>query len=118
MVASRSHHGLREALVPQRVVQTGRHNLGAEPLPKTGGSGVAAVLPVIRPLVENIRQPHVPMFFCVDEANQRRHAVAEMLAAEGGWDLEWCVAACEAEGVDALDRVREWLANWAPMKAA
>ncbi|KAJ1324777.1 ubiquitin fusion degradation protein 1 [Microdochium nivale] len=108
----------------------GRANMGLDPLPpKSGGggtggtttttstrTGVAAVLPLVKPLVDNIQQLHVPMFFCVDETNQRRRALAEMLAAEGGWDLEWCVAACEAEGGD-MDRVREWLGNWAPMKA-
>ncbi|KAI1204335.1 ubiquitin fusion degradation protein UFD1-domain-containing protein [Annulohypoxylon truncatum] len=48
-----------------------------------------------------------------DEANQRRRKLAEMLAAEDDWDLEWCIAACEAEGPD-LDRARGWLINWAP----
>ena len=45
----------------------------------------------------------------------KRRKLAEMLAAEGAWDFEWCVAACEAEGSN-LDRAREWLVNWAPVK--
>lgn len=96
--------------------KTGRNNLGLE----SKGTSVAAVLPLVKPMVDTIRQTHIPMFFCVDEANQRRRTLAEMLASEGGWDLEWCVAGCEAEagngGMD-IDRAREWLANWAPMKA-
>ena len=39
----------------------------------------------------------------------------ELLAAEETWDLAWCIAACEAEGGN-LDRAREWLSNWAPMR--
>ena len=38
-----------------------------------------------------------------------------MLAAEGAWEREWCIAALEAEGGD-LTKARSWLADWAPTK--
>lgn len=91
---------------------TGRANLGLE----AKGSSAQVVLPLIKPLMETIRNTDVPMFFCVDETNQRRRKLAEMIAAEKAWDFEWCVAACEAEGPN-LDKAREWLLNWAPMTA-
>ena len=91
--------------------KTGRGRLG---LPSTG-SGTAAALPLVRPFLEQIADHGRPMHFCVDEGSQKRRNLAEMLAAEGAWELEWCVAACEAEGT-SLDKAREWLQNWAPSK--
>ena len=38
-----------------------------------------------------------------------------MLAAEGVYELAWCVAAVEAAG-GQLDRAREWLSSWAVRK--
>ncbi|THV55521.1 hypothetical protein BGAL_0007g00520 [Botrytis galanthina] len=74
-------------------------------------------LPLIQPLVAQIEDKTEPMYFCVDEGNQKRRNLAEMLAMEpGGWELEWCIAACEAEGAN-LDKARTWLSNWAPKKA-
>lgn len=89
--------------------KTGRANLKLEPKPSTA----QLVLPQIRPLTDSVRDTQKSMYFCVDEANQRRRKLAEMLVAEDDWDLEWCIAACEAEGPD-LDRARGWLINWAP----
>ncbi|KAI1483174.1 ubiquitin fusion degradation protein UFD1-domain-containing protein [Daldinia eschscholtzii] len=91
--------------------KTGRANMKLEPKPSTA----QLVLPQIKPLIESVRDVQKPMYFCVDEANQRRRKLAEMLAAEGDWDLEWCIAACEAEGAN-LDMARGWLINWAPSK--
>ena len=91
--------------------KTGRVNAGLE----AKGSSAQAVLPLIKPLVDYFRDTGVPMHFCVDESNQRRRKLAELLAADSDWDLEWCVAACEAEGPN-FDRAEEWLANWAPTK--
>ncbi|KAF7528231.1 hypothetical protein G7054_g10203 [Neopestalotiopsis clavispora] len=90
--------------------KTGRSNTGLE----VKGTSAQAVLPLIKPLMETVRNNLEPMYFCVDETNQRRRKLAEMIAAEKAWDLEWCIAACEAEG-PVLDKVREWLLNWAPM---
>ena len=93
--------------------KTGRANNGLE---ARGAPATAqAVLPLIKPLVDAFRATVEPMYFCVDEATQRRRQLAEILAADGEWDLEWCIAACEAEGPD-LDRAEVWLANWAPTK--
>ena len=91
--------------------KTGRANTGLE----AKGSSAQVVLPMIKPLMDTFRDAHTPMYFCVDESNQRRRTLAEMLASEKAWDLEWCIAACEAEGPN-LDKAREWLMNWAPMK--
>ena len=92
--------------------RTGRKHLSMEDL---GGSS-AAILPLVKPLVGAVDKPAEPMHFCVDAATQNRRKMAEMLAEEEVWDLEWCVAALEAEGGD-LSKARMWLADWAPMKS-
>ncbi|KAL1875736.1 hypothetical protein VTK73DRAFT_9857 [Phialemonium thermophilum] len=91
--------------------RTGRRNLGLEPL----GATASTAMPAVRPLVEAVDHGEEPMHFCVDEASQKRRLLAEMLAAEGIWDLEWCVAALEAERGD-VGRARSWLEDWAPKK--
>lgn len=72
-------------------------------------------LPMIKPLLELVPDRGASMFFCVDEASQKRRALAGMLAGEKVYELEWCVAGAEAENGD-WDRVRTWLANWAPKR--
>ncbi|KAK0117489.1 hypothetical protein ONS95_011829 [Cadophora gregata] len=72
-------------------------------------------LPIVKPLVDEIGDKSKPCYFCVDEGSQRRRGMAEMLAAEGVYELEWCVAALEAEG-GGLDGARTWLGNWAPKR--
>lgn len=91
--------------------KTGRANAGLEPK----GSSASAVLPLVKPLVEKVPDPDEPMFFCVDEANQQRRKLATMMAAEKGWDLEWCVAAAEAEK-GQVGKMRDWLQAWAPRR--
>ncbi|KAK1754264.1 ubiquitin fusion degradation protein UFD1-domain-containing protein [Echria macrotheca] len=91
--------------------KTGRANLGLEKL----GSSAAAALPLVKPLLEAIPDHSQPMHFCVDEASQRKKTIAEMLAAEGVYEREWCIAALEAEGAD-VNKARAWLADWAPTK--
>ncbi|GKT65355.1 ubiquitin fusion degradation protein [Colletotrichum tofieldiae] len=91
--------------------RTGRANLGLE----SKGTSAQAALPLVKPLVQSISQVEEPMYFCVDEASQRRRKLADMLAGEGVWDFEWCIAACEAASGD-LDKAREWLTNWAPIR--
>lgn len=93
--------------------KTGRKNLGLEPK----ATGAAPLMAEIKPLVQDVDDKSKPMFFCVDEGGQKRRMVADVLATEGIWDLEWCVAAAEAEG-PKLDKAREWLKNWAPAKGA
>ncbi|OAQ93407.1 ubiquitin fusion degradation protein [Purpureocillium lilacinum] len=91
--------------------KTGRANMGLEPR----GSSAQAALPLVKPLLENIPNQNEPVYFCVDDANQKRRKLAEMVAAENVWDLEWCVAAAEAEKGN-LDKMREWLQAWAPKR--
>jgi hypothetical protein len=101
--------------------RTGRGNTG-----ESDGKAVGTkdALPMVKPYLEGMAGGSyvTPLHFCVDEASQRRRALAEMLAAEkgvegkGGFAMEWCVAALEAEGGN-LDRARSWLKSWAPQRA-
>ncbi|KAK4221037.1 ubiquitin fusion degradation protein UFD1-domain-containing protein [Podospora fimiseda] len=91
--------------------KTGRVNSGLE----TKGTSASAALPMVKPLLEEINDHSKVMHFCVDEASQRRRKTAEMLAAEGIWSVEWCIAAMEAEGGN-LNKARAWLVDWAPLK--
>ncbi|EKG20104.1 Ubiquitin fusion degradation protein UFD1 [Macrophomina phaseolina MS6] len=103
--------------------KTGRGNRGIDP----PGLSAKEALPLIRPLLDGLvvkdgEAPSRQMQFCTDEASQKRRNLAEMLAAEegnisekGGYGLEWCVAAMEAEGGDLL-KAREWLKGWAPQR--
>ena len=93
--------------------KTGRENLGLEKL----GSTAAAALPLVKPLLAAVSDKSQPMHFCVDESSQTRRKTAALLAAEGVWEFEWCVAAMEAEGGD-LNRARTWLSDWAPTKTS
>jgi translation elongation factor EF-Ts len=38
------------------------------------------------------------------------------IEGKGGYELEWCVAALEAENGD-LDKARAWLKNFAPQRS-
>ncbi|KAE9377369.1 hypothetical protein N431DRAFT_402290 [Stipitochalara longipes BDJ] len=82
-----------------------------------GGATMTAqtALPMVKPLMDTISSKSAPMYFCVDEGSQKRRVMAEMLAGEGIFDFEWCVAAFEAEGSN-LEGARTWLQNWAPKK--
>ncbi|KAJ9165741.1 Ubiquitin fusion degradation protein [Coniochaeta hoffmannii] len=91
--------------------RSGRKHLGLEEM----GTSASAALPLVKPLLDALGNSAETMHFCVDEGTQKRRKVAEMLAAEGVWDLEWCIAALEAEGGD-LTKARGWLGDWAPMK--
>jgi len=73
-------------------------------------------LPMVKPLMDKVTDIRSPMHFCVDEGSQRRRKLAEMMAGEGEYELEWCIAANEA-GNGNLDAAREWLRNWAPKKS-
>lgn len=83
------------------------------------------ILQVIKPLIDpiNTKPPladsnpnaEVPIYLCVDETSQQRRSLGEMLAAEGVYDLRWCLAALEGGGGD-LEKAREWLNSWAPRK--
>ncbi|GAB7363027.1 hypothetical protein MBLNU230_g3320t1 [Neophaeotheca triangularis] len=99
--------------------KAGRKNLGVG-----GDVTTKDALPMVKPFLEGMAKGQAtPLHFCVDESSQKRRMLAEMMAAEdggpfgkGGYELEWCVGALEAEGGD-LDAARGWLKNWAPAKA-
>ncbi|KAL1632802.1 hypothetical protein SLS56_003292 [Neofusicoccum ribis] len=102
--------------------KTGRQNAGIEP----AGLSSKEALPLIKPHLEKLQViegqvPETPLHFCTDESSQNRRGMAEMMAAEGdisgqgGYGLEWCVAAMEAEGGDP-QKGREWLKGWAPQR--
>ena len=128
--------GCGKAWCENRWCRTGRGNLGLEPKP----SGVTAALKEVKPLVEAAflgvvaQAQHQTalgevvmkggnkdrdgtgkddlLWFCTDEANQRNKVVAEGIASEGFWELEWAVAGCEAwKGEEG--KVREWLGKYA-----
>ncbi|GAO18038.1 hypothetical protein UVI_02042850 [Ustilaginoidea virens] len=89
--------------------KTGRAHGGLE----AKGCSASAILPLVKPLVAMVSDSRGKMYFCVDESSQERRKLAESLATEKVWDLEWCVAAAEAEKGD-LERMRNWLQAWAP----
>ncbi|KAL6706581.1 hypothetical protein ACN47E_005337 [Coniothyrium glycines] len=100
--------------------RTGRKNLGQGDKPVSTKDGI----PIVKPFLEGMdgRGYTMPLHFCVDERTQKSRTLADMLTAEpgiegkGGFGLEWCVAALEAEGGD-LDKARNWLKHWAPQRA-
>lgn len=103
--------GCKKSWCANEWCRTGRANLGLEPM----ASSSQAAVPAVKPLVAAVPVLSEPMHFCVDEGSQKRRKLAEMLAAENAFELEWCLAACEAGSGD-LDKAREWLHNWAPTK--
>ena len=80
-------------------------------------------IPLVKPFLQGMdgKGYDTPLHFCVDERTQKSRTLAEMVAAEkgiegkGGYGLEWCIAAMEAEGGD-LDKARSWLKGWAPQR--
>ncbi|KAK4074027.1 hypothetical protein Trihar35433_3501 [Trichoderma harzianum] len=91
--------------------KTGRSNTGLE----AKGSSAAAALPLVKPFLPGALDASQPCYFCVDEASQAGRKLAELVAAEKAWELEWCVAAAEYEKA-SLDKMRDWLQAWAPRK--
>lgn len=90
--------------------KTGKANLaGEKPKPMTAQEA----LPLIKPLADSALDMEKGMYLCTDDVSQKRRKLAEMLAAEGEYRLEWCVAALEAEG-GKVEGARGWLGNWAP----
>jgi hypothetical protein len=73
-------------------------------------------LPMIKLYIQEMRNQHSPLHFCVNESNQRKRDLAEVLVTEnkGEYDLEWCIAAMEAAG--DYEPGKTWLHNWAPKK--
>ncbi|KAF5000026.1 hypothetical protein FGRMN_2036 [Fusarium graminum] len=91
--------------------KTGRANADLEPKP----TSTREVLPLVKPLLADIANKDAPLYFCTDETSQKSRKLAEMMAAEGVWEVEWCIAAAEAEKGN-LERMRDWLQAWAPTR--
>lgn len=71
-------------------------------------------LPRIKPMLERLANGESGgLTFCVDEAAQARKAMAEMVAAEGEYELAWSVKALEEQHND-LGKARSWLNDRAP----
>jgi hypothetical protein len=112
--------GCGKAWCKNELCRTGRKNMGG---PDQSVSTKDAI-PLVKPFLQGLdgKGYDTPLHFCVDERSQKCRSLAEMMAAErgmegkGGYALEWCVAALEAEGGD-LDRARSWLKGWAPQRA-
>ncbi|KAF2244473.1 ubiquitin fusion degradation protein-like protein, partial [Trematosphaeria pertusa] len=112
--------GCGKAWCKNEFCRTGRkHNgQGDKPVPTKDA------IPLVKPFLEGMdgRGYSTPLHFCTDEGSQRRRTLAEMLSAEkgiegkGGYALEWCVAALEAENGD-LEKARAWLKGWAPQRS-
>ncbi|CAO2647841.1 Nn.00g087630.m01.CDS01 [Neocucurbitaria sp. VM-36] len=112
--------GCGKAWCKNEFCRSGRKNLGQ------GDKSVPTkeAIPLVKPFLEGMdgRGYSTPLHFCVDERSQKNRTMAEMMGAEkgiegkGGYSLDWCVAALEAEGGD-LDRARSWLKGWAPQRS-
>ncbi|KAH7088293.1 ubiquitin fusion degradation protein-like protein [Paraphoma chrysanthemicola] len=112
--------GCGKAWCRNEFCRTGRKNLGEE----DKSVPTKDAIPLVKPFLEGMdgRGYVTPLHFCVDERSQKSRTLAEMMSAEkgiegkGGYGLEWCVAALEAEGGD-LERGRAWLKGWAPQRS-
>ncbi|KAH7139212.1 ubiquitin fusion degradation protein UFD1-domain-containing protein [Dendryphion nanum] len=112
--------GCGKAWCKNEYCRTGRKNIGQ------GDKAVSTkdAIPLVKPFLEGMdgRGYTTALHFCTDEASQRRRNLAEMLSVEkgldgkGGYTMEWCVAALEAEAGD-LDKARAWLKGWAPQRS-
>ncbi|KAF1921134.1 ubiquitin fusion degradation protein UFD1-domain-containing protein [Ampelomyces quisqualis] len=100
--------------------RSGRKNLGQE----DKSVPTKEAIPLVKPFLEGMdgRGYNTRLHFCVDERSQKNRTLAEMMAAEkgiegkGGYGIEWCTAALQAEGGD-LDRGRSWLKGFAPQRS-
>lgn len=105
--------GCGKSWCANEVCKQGRINLG---LAKKGDViSTKDALPTVQKLLTSLSDLRTSMYFCVDEGCQMRRKLADMLAGEGAYEAEWCVAACEAENGN-LDSARQWLVNWAPKR--
>jgi hypothetical protein len=112
--------GCGKAWCRNEYCRTGRKNLGQE----DKSVPTKEAIPLVKQFLEGMdgRGYTTPLHFCVDERSQKSRTLAEMMTAEkgiegkGGYGLEWCIAALEAEGGD-LEKARAWLKAWAPQRS-
>jgi hypothetical protein len=96
--------------------KTGRANLGIADDPAQG-VGVAGVMPLIKKVVQDLKDGGGELGLCVDEGTQKRRHLAERIAVEsvlekdGGWDVCWVVAAVEevSGAGEEEGAIRAWL---------
>jgi hypothetical protein len=91
--------------------KTGRANTELPPK----GSDAKTALQEVKPLLAMVSNHDDPFYFCTDESSQTQRKMAEMMAAENIWDLQWCIAAAEAEKSNP-EKMRDWLQAWAPSR--
>ena len=72
------------------------------------GLSMSDAMKVVKPQVDGILNESVQFKMCVDEAVQRKTFLAEMIAAEGVYGLEYCRKGIE-EGKGDLSKARTWL---------
>ena len=71
-------------------------------------------LPRVKPVMDLLaKSDSTALRFCVDQAVQQRRLLAEMMAAEGQYELEWCTKALEEVHGD-LPKAGDWLKDRAP----
>lgn len=112
--------GCGKAWCRNEYCRTGRKNVGQYDKSVSTKDGI----PMVKPFLEGMdgRGYITPLHFCVDERSQKNRTLAEMMTAEkgiegkGGYGLEWCAAALEAEGGN-LDKGQAWLKGWAPQRS-
>jgi hypothetical protein len=97
--------------------RTGRKNQMGE----DRGMTAKDALPVVKPVVDGLNGGDGQLWFCVDEASQRRREIAQQMAEQGEYEVEWWVTALEETrrgGQEDLggqvDKAREWLSSRAP----
>lgn len=72
---------------------------------------------VTKPLVNSALDKQAEAHFCVDQTSQARKLLAKRMAEQNIWELEWTVAACEAEKGDET-KAWNWLQRYAPTRQA
>lgn len=73
-------------------------------------------LPMIKPVLEKLASGSVEqagLAFCVAEDVQNRRAMGEVMAAEGTYDLAWCIKALQ-ENHNDISQATNWLNDRAP----
>jgi hypothetical protein len=108
---SRLQSRLERKLLNQLMSGCGRAHCSNSPYCATAMNKSVAMeeaMGVITPQVNGMFNETVKFHICVDEAVQRRAFLADMIAAEGIYSMEWCRKAMEETKGD-LGKARTWL---------
>ncbi|KAK4940585.1 hypothetical protein LTR10_019344 [Elasticomyces elasticus] len=90
--------------------KTGHKNVMGQDRVVSAKDGLPMVKPIMDQLAEGVT---TGLVFCVDEASQTRRNLANIMASEGEYELEWCAKALEEERGD-VGKARDWLKDRAP----